>query len=41
MDERKPWRQAAAVLPEAMRSGLYALGEDRLGRVEEFRLRRG
>ena len=41
MDERKPWRQAAAVLPPHLRDGLHALGEDRLDRVEEFRLRRG
>lgn len=41
MDERKPWEQAAAVLPISLRSGLRALGEDRLGRAEEFRLRRG
>ena len=41
MDERKPWRQAAAVLPPHLRDGLHALEEDRLDRVEEFRLRRG
>lgn len=41
MDERKPWAQAAAVLPAFLRDGLRALGEDRLERAEEFRLRRG
>ena len=37
MDER----DAFAVLPAALRTAVYALGEDRLGRVEELRLRRG
>ena len=41
MDERKPWQQAAAVLPASLRAGLRALGEDRLAGAEEFRLRRG
>lgn len=41
MDERKPWREAAAVLPCAVRNGLNALGEERLDQAEEFRLRRG
>ena len=41
MDERKPWEQAAAVLPEALRDGLSRLGEDRLDQLEELRLRRG
>ena len=41
MDERRPWEQAAAVLPDPLRDGLRALGEDRLERAEEFRLRRG
>lgn len=41
MDERKPWEQAAAVLPVPLRSSLGALGEDKLERAEEFRLRRG
>lgn len=41
MDERRPWEQAAAVLPGPLRDGLRALGEDRLERAEEFRLRRG
>ncbi len=41
MDERKPWEQAASVLPRPLGSGLRALGEDRLGQLEELRLRRG
>lgn len=41
MDERKPWEQAAAVLPGSLRNGLRALGENRLERLEELRLRRG
>ncbi len=41
MDERRPWEQAAAVLPDPLRDGLRALGEDRLEEAEEFRLRRG
>ena len=41
MDERKPWEQAAAVLPGALRDGLSRLGEDRLAQLEELRLRRG
>ncbi len=41
MDERRPWEQAAAVLPGPLRDGLRALGEDRLEEAEEFRLRRG
>lgn len=41
MDERKPWRQAAAVLPARLLAGLGALGEDRLDELEELRLRRG
>ncbi len=41
MDERKPWEQAASVLPGALRRGLYALGPDRLDALEELRLRRG
>ncbi len=41
MDERRTWEQAAAVLPGPLRDGLRALGEDRLERAEEFRLRRG
>lgn len=41
MDERRPWEQAAAVLPGPLRDGLLALGEDRLEEAEEFRLRRG
>ena len=41
MDERRPWEQAAAVLPGPLRDGLRALGEDRLEGAEEFRLRRG
>lgn len=41
MDERKPWERAAAVLPAPLRDSLGALGEDKLERAEEFRLRRG
>lgn len=41
MDERKPWEQAAAVLPGPLRDGLHALGADRLCALEELRLRRG
>lgn len=41
MDERKPWEQAAAVLPARLQSGLRTLGEDRLDTLEELRLRRG
>lgn len=42
MDERKPWEQAAAaVLPGSLRNGLRALGENRLEKLEELRLRRG
>ncbi len=41
MDERKPWEQAAAVLPGPLLKGLRALGTDRLERLEELRLRRG
>ena len=41
MDERKPWEQAAAVLPASLRSNLEALGKDKLKQAEEFRLRRG
>ena len=41
MDKRKPWEQVAAVLPEQRRSGLCALGRDRLDVLEELRLRRG
>ena len=41
MDERKPWEQAAAVLPGPLREGLRALGADRLEGLEELRLRRG
>lgn len=40
MDKRKPWEQAAAVLPPPLRDGLRALGEDRLCALEELRLRR-
>lgn len=41
MDKRKPWEQAAAVLPEQRRNSLFALGGDRLDALEELRLRRG
>ena len=41
MDERKPWEQAAAVLPGPVRDGLRALGADKLEGLEELRLRRG
>lgn len=41
MDERKPWEQAAAVLPGPLYGGLRALGADRLEGLEELRLRRG
>lgn len=41
MDKRKPWEQAAAVLPEQRRNSLYALDRDRLDDLEELRLRRG
>lgn len=41
MDGRKPWEQAASVLPGPLRSSLCALGADRLERLEELRLRRG
>lgn len=41
MDERKPWEQAAAVLPGPLFRGLSALGADRLEYLEELRLRRG
>lgn len=41
MDERKPWEQAAAVLPAPLPGCLRTLGEDRLRGLEELRLRRG
>lgn len=41
MDKRKPWEQAADVLPGPVLDGLRALGEDRLSELEELRLRRG
>ena len=41
MDERKPWEQAAAVLPAPLTACLNTLGADRLCRLEELRLRRG
>lgn len=41
MDERKPWEQAAAVLPGPLRESLRGLGPDRLCALEELRLRRG
>ena len=41
VDRRKPWEQAAAVLPEQRRNSLCALGKDRLDELEELRLRRG
>ena len=41
MDERKPWEQAAGVLPLPLLEGLRALGEDRLESLEELRLRTG
>ena len=41
MDKRYPWEQAAAVLPEPLRTGLRELGPDRLSQLEELRLRRG
>lgn len=41
MDERKPWEQAAAVLPAPLPAYLNTLGADRLCRLEELRLRRG
>ena len=41
VDKRKPWEQAAAVLPEQRRSSLCALGGNRLDGLEELRLRRG
>lgn len=40
MEERKPWEQAANVLPGSLLDGLRALGEDRLAELEELRLRR-
>ena len=41
MDRRKPWEQAASVLPEQRRNSLCAFGMDRLDKLEELRLRRG
>ena len=41
MDRRKPWEQAASVLPEQRWNSLCALGGDRLDALEELRLRRG
>lgn len=41
MNERKPWEQAASVLPGPLGRGLLALGTDRLDGLEELRLRRG
>lgn len=41
MDERRPWEQAASVLPGPLRAGLRTLGVDRLEELEELRLRRG
>ena len=41
MDKRKPWEQAAAVLPSPLWNALFALGADRLCSLEELRLRRG
>ena len=41
MDKRKPWEQAAAVLPTQLLDDLCAFGLDRLDGLEELRLRRG
>ena len=41
VDKRKPWEQAAAVLPKLRWTSLCALGRDRLDELEELRLRRG
>lgn len=41
MDERKPWEQAASVLPGPLLDSLRALGADKLEQLEELRLRRG
>lgn len=41
MDKRKPWEQAASVLPRPVRDGLQTLEADKLDALEEFRLRRG
>lgn len=41
MDKRKPWEQAAAVLPARLLDSARALGTDRLEGLEELRLRRG
>ena len=41
LDGRKPWEQAAAVLPEQRLRSLCALDRDRLDELEELRLRRG
>ena len=41
VDRRKPWEQAAAVLPKQRLDSLRALGGDRLDELEELRLRRG
>lgn len=41
MNKRKPWEQAAAVLPEQRLNSLCALGGDVLDELEELRLRRG
>lgn len=41
MDERKPWEQAASVLPGPLAEGLQALEADKLEGLEELRLRRG
>lgn len=41
VNKRKPWEDAAGVLPEGLRESLRALGTDKLEGLEELRLRRG
>lgn len=41
MEGHQPWEEAAAVLPEELRGSLRALGADRLGELEELRMRQG
>ena len=41
VDKRKPWEQAAAVLPKTQWNCLCKLGRDSLDGLEELRLRRG
>lgn len=41
MSRQSAWEDAAAVLPETLFQGLLQIGRERLGQLEELRLRRG